>query len=123
MVKVKFLSVDFGKTQIWENACIRILSLCVSSSEGTRGLGDSRGEDERRAAMPKMAGKPPQKETGGNGGALQTEMNAVDCSQWDNDRRKGGETKRERESIREGSWSVMVPHSRAAVKGKGGEAE
>lgn len=74
--------------------------------------------------MPKMAGKKnPQKETGENGEALQTEMNAVDCSQRDNDGEKGRETKRERKSISEGSWSVMVPHSRAAVKEKGGEAE
>lgn len=32
------------------------------------------------------------------------------------------EKKRERESIREESWSVMVSHSRTADKGKGGEA-
>lgn len=45
--------------------------------------------------------KKKRRKTGENGEALQTEMNAMDCSQRENDRKKGRETERERESIRE----------------------
>lgn len=41
-----------------------------------------------------------------NGEALQTEVNVMDCSQQDNDCKKGSETGREGESIREG-WKLV----------------
>ena len=42
-----------------------------------------------------------KKESGENGEALQTEMNAMDCSQRENGGKEGTEMERERESIRE----------------------
>lgn len=42
----------------------------------------------------------------GKSEALQTEMNAMDCSQRGNDRKKGREMERERESIRE-RWKLV----------------
>lgn len=86
--------------------------------EGVKGSSDGRNFQKRKEMKKTIRKK--KKETGENGEALQTEMNAMDCSQQENDRKEGRETARGRESIRErgGSRSVMVSHSRTAAKEK-----
>jgi len=51
-------------------------------------------------------GKKKKKESEENGDALETEINVMDCSQQDNDRKRGSEPEREGESIRE-RWKLV----------------
>lgn len=59
---------------------------------------------------------------GKNVEARQTEINVMDFAQRGNGGKKAREKKREKESIREGSWTVIVIHSRMAKTEKRGEA-
>lgn len=62
-------------------------------------MGKSRGGWGWRAAMPKM-----------------------DCSQWENDRKKRQKKRERGNQLERKVGLVMVSHSRTADKGKGGEA-
>lgn len=76
-------------------------------------MGVTEGSDVRKNSKKKGVEK-----SGENGEALQIEMNAMDCSQQENDRKKREERQRERgnQLERGGSWSVMVFHSRTAER-------
>lgn len=55
-----------------------------------------------------------EKNWGKNVEARQTEINVMDFAQRGNGGKKAREKKREKESIREGSWTVIAIHSRMA---------